>query len=56
MCTNASRPSGRGAFGEFLVCAMAALAAVKGSGMIAEAVLELTTQSAERFLSWLGEQ
>lgn len=48
--------AGRQWDGEFLVCALAALAAAKGEGIIAEAVLELNTQNAERFLSWLREQ
>ena len=40
---------------EFLVCAMAALAAAKGHGVVAEAALELNSENAEKFLGWLRE-
>lgn len=38
--------------GNFLACAMAALAASKGYGAVAEAALELTPETAEAFLEW----
>jgi hypothetical protein len=36
----------------FLACAMAALAASKGYGTVAEAALELTPETAEAFMEW----
>jgi len=42
--------------GEYLVCALAALAALKGHWIVAEAALELTAENAEQFLNWLGKQ
>jgi hypothetical protein len=41
---------------EFLACALAALAAVKGSADVAEAALELTPEVARDFLGWLDER
>jgi hypothetical protein len=41
---------------EFLACALAALAAVKGSGDVAAAALELTPEVAEEFLAWLDDR
>jgi len=41
---------------EFLACALAALAAVKGSGDVAAAALELTPEVAEDFLAWLDDR
>jgi hypothetical protein len=41
---------------EYLACVLAALAAAKGYGVIAEAVLELRADNAEKFLEWLNEQ
>ena len=41
---------------EYLACALAALAAVKGYGIVAEAALELNAENAEEFLGWLREQ
>lgn len=35
-----------------LACALAAIAAAKGSGILAEALLEMTPQVAEAFLDW----
>lgn len=37
----------------FLRCALAAIAASKGFGSVAEAVLELTPEVAEEFIEWL---
>jgi hypothetical protein len=36
----------------YLACALASIAAAKGSGLVAEAVLEMTPQVAEAFLDW----
>jgi hypothetical protein len=41
---------------EFLACALAALAAVKGSADVAEAALELTPEVAGDFLGWLEDR
>ena len=41
---------------EFLACALAALAAVKGSSDVAEAALELTPEVAGDFLAWLDDR
>jgi len=41
---------------EFLACALAALAAVKGSVDVAEAALELTPEVAGDFLGWLEDR
>jgi hypothetical protein len=41
---------------EFPACAMAALAAVKGSGDVAEAALELTPEVAGDVLAWLDDR
>jgi hypothetical protein len=41
---------------EFLACALAALAAVKGSGDVAEAALELTPEVAGDVLAWLDDR
>ncbi|MFS2213586.1 hypothetical protein ACEN9H_02030 [Massilia cellulosiltytica] len=41
---------------EFLACALAALAAVKGSVDVAEAALELTPEVAGDFLRWLEDR
>ncbi len=41
---------------EFLVCALSAIAAAKGSGAVAEAVLELNPGVAEEFLEWCFER
>ena len=38
--------------GAFLACAMAALAASKGFGIVAEAALELNPETAEAFMEW----
>ena len=38
--------------GNFLACAMAALAASKGFGTVAEAALELDPETAEAFMEW----
>lgn len=35
---------------------LAALAAVKGYGIVAEAALELNAENAEEFLDWLRDQ
>ena len=36
----------------FLVCALSAVAAAKGFGNVAEAVLEMTPEVAEEFMEW----
>ena len=41
---------------EYLACVLSALAAAKGHGLIAEAVLELNAESAEKFLEAVDEQ
>jgi hypothetical protein len=41
---------------DYLACVLAALAAAKGHGVIAEAVLELNIENAETFLGWLRER
>jgi hypothetical protein len=41
---------------EFLACALAALAAVKGSSDVAAAALELTPEVADDFLAWLDDR
>lgn len=41
---------------EFLACALAALAAAKGSADVAEAALELTQEVAGDFLGWLDDR
>jgi hypothetical protein len=41
---------------DFLQCAMAALAAAKGSAQLAEAALELSPEVATEFLEWLDER
>jgi len=41
---------------EFLACALAALAAVKGSADVAAAALELTPEVAGDFLGWLDDR
>jgi hypothetical protein len=41
---------------EYLACALAALAAAKGSADVAEAALELTPETAGDFLAWLDER
>lgn len=41
---------------DYLACAMAALAAVKGHGIVGEAALELNTQTAEKFLEYVNEE
>jgi hypothetical protein len=41
---------------EYLASALAALAAVKGYGTVAEAALELNSENAQEFLGWLREQ
>ena len=41
---------------EFLSCALAALAATKGSADVAEAVLALTPKVAAEFLEWRGDR
>lgn len=40
----------------FLCCAMAALAASKGAGVVAEAALALSPEVAEQFLEWFADQ
>jgi hypothetical protein len=40
----------------YLACALAALAAVKGYGVVAEATLELNAENSEKFLGWLRGQ
>jgi hypothetical protein len=40
----------------YLSCCMAALAVAKGQPAVAEAVLELTPQLAEKYLAWLSAQ
>ena len=40
----------------FLACALAAIAAAKGDGKVAEAALELSPEGADGFLQWLSEQ
>lgn len=37
---------------DFLACALSAIAASKGFGTVAEAVLELTPDVAEEFMEW----
>jgi hypothetical protein len=41
---------------ELLSCALAAIAAAKGSASVAEAVLELRPEVADQFLEWLHDQ
>jgi hypothetical protein len=41
---------------DFMACALAAIAAAKGSAKIAEAAMELTPANASDFLEWLSEQ
>jgi hypothetical protein len=41
---------------DFLACALSAIAAAKGSSKVAEAVMELTPDSAGEYLQWLSEQ
>ncbi len=41
---------------DFMACALAAIAAAKGSTKVAEAAMELTPQTAGDFLEWLSEQ
>jgi hypothetical protein len=41
---------------EFLACALAALAAVKGTADVAEAALELTSDVAGDFLAWIEDR
>jgi len=41
---------------EFLCCALSAIAAAKGSGRVAEAILELSPEVAQRFLRWFFEE
>ena len=36
----------------FLVCALSAVAAAKGFGNVAEAVLEMTPKVADEFIEW----
>jgi hypothetical protein len=48
--------SGREWDSSFLQCAMAALAAAKGSTLLAEASLELSDDVAAEFLEWLDER
>lgn len=38
--------------GEFLACALSAIAAAKGFGNVAEAAIELTPDGADEFLEW----
>lgn len=42
--------------GSLLACALAAIAAAKGFGTVAEAALELTPEVAPEFMAWLDEQ
>jgi hypothetical protein len=42
--------------GDYLACALSALAAAKGYGLVAEAVLELNAESAEKFLQAVNDQ
>lgn len=41
---------------EFLACALAAVAAAKGSVDVAEAILEMTPEVAREFLDWQGDR
>lgn len=41
---------------DFLSCALAAIAAAKGQGDVAEAVLELTPAVASEFIEWFAER
>ena len=41
---------------DFMACALAAIAAAKGSTKVAEAAMELTAETAGHFLEWLSEQ
>jgi hypothetical protein len=41
---------------EFLACALAALAAAKGAGIVAEAALEMTPDVATEFMDWFGDR
>jgi hypothetical protein len=41
---------------ELLSCALAAIAAAKGSASVAEAVLELSPEVADQFLEWLHDR
>jgi len=40
----------------YLACALAALAAAKGYGVVGAAVLELNTKNAEKFSDWLNQR
>jgi hypothetical protein len=40
---------------EFTACALAAIAAAKGSAKVAEAAMELTPEAAGDFLQWFSE-
>ena len=40
----------------FLACALSAIAAAKGQPMVAEAVLELSSEVAEEFMEWFYER
>ena len=40
----------------FLVCALSAVAAAKGYPSVAEAVLEMSSETAEQFMEWLNGQ
>jgi hypothetical protein len=40
----------------YLACALAALAAVKGHGIVGAAVLELNADNSQKFLDWLNER
>ena len=42
--------------GDFLLCALSAIAAAKGAIEVAEAVQELSSPVAEEFLEWLNER
>jgi hypothetical protein len=41
---------------DFLACALAAIAAAKGQGTMAEAAMELSPDVAQSFLDWMQEQ
>lgn len=47
-----AQAAGREWDGDFLPCALSAVAASKGFGSIAEAVLEMTPDVADEFLEW----
>jgi hypothetical protein len=51
-----AQAAGRDWDGEFLACALAALAAAKGFGVVAGAALEMTPDVASEFMDWFDER